>query len=141
MDLHTVRTVDTEHVVDYDPKLDPTVSFAEEKEGRESPMLKMAADGMTILIPQPSNDPYDPWNWSWSKKHTVLLSLAPGSLLCDGGMSWGTTLFEAQAAEWHMMVPKVANSVSGGVFMQGIGGLVAVPLTQRFGRYVELLVF
>lgn len=33
-----------------------------------------------------------------------------------------------------MSVPAVANSLSGGIFMQGPGGLVAVPLIQRFGR-------
>jgi MFS family permease len=43
-------------------------------------------------------------------------------------------LFEAQAPTFQMSVPAVANSLSGGLFMQGIGGLVAVPLVQRFGR-------
>ena len=33
-----------------------------------------------------------------------------------------------------MTVPAVANSVSGGNFMQGVGGILAVPLTQRYGR-------
>ena len=27
--------------------------------------LKLAPDGKTILIPQPSDDPHDPLNWSW----------------------------------------------------------------------------
>lgn len=30
---------------------------------------KLAKDGFTILIPQPSDDPDDPLNWSWTKKH------------------------------------------------------------------------
>jgi hypothetical protein len=133
MEYHT-NTTNAATVVDYEdtPSLD--VSSEEKGPHYEVQPLKVASDGHTILIPQPSDDPFDPWNWSWIKKHTVLLSLAPGSLLCDGGMSWGTVLFEAQAADWKMPVPSVANSVSGGVFMQGIGGLVAVPLTQRYGR-------
>lgn len=33
-----------------------------------------------------------------------------------------------------MTPPDVANSISGAVFMQGPGGLLAVPLAQRYGR-------
>jgi hypothetical protein len=51
-------------------------------------------------------------------------------------MTWGTTLFEAQALTWGMSVVDVSNSVSGGIFLQGPGGVLAVPLVQRYGRYV-----
>jgi predicted MFS family arabinose efflux permease len=43
-------------------------------------------------------------------------------------------LFEAQAVTFGMSIPAVGNSLSGGIFMQGPGGLLAVPLVQRFGR-------
>lgn len=33
-----------------------------------------------------------------------------------------------------MTVPQIANSISGAIFMQGPGGLIAVPLVQRYGR-------
>lgn len=33
-----------------------------------------------------------------------------------------------------MSVPAVANSISGALFLQGPGGVLAVPLVQRFGR-------
>ncbi|KKY20675.1 putative major facilitator superfamily [Phaeomoniella chlamydospora] len=56
------------------------------------------------------------------------------ALLTDWGMTWGTTLFEAQAAEWEMTISDVANSISGGIFLQGPGGVLAVPLIQRYGR-------
>ena len=95
--------------------------------------LKTGKDG-TILQPQPSDDPADPLNWSWGKKHLVLVSLFIGALLTDGGMTWGATLIEAQAAEWHMTPPAVEQSLSGGIFMQGAGGLLVVPLIQRYGR-------
>ena len=35
-----------------------------------------------------------------------------------------------------MSVPLVARSVSGGIFLQGPGGVIAVPFVQRYGRYV-----
>ena len=34
--------------------------------------LKTTKDGSTILIPQPSNDPNDPLNWSQTKKNIIL---------------------------------------------------------------------
>jgi hypothetical protein len=134
--------------------------------------VKLASDGKTVLIPQPSDDPDDVLNWKAGKKYRVLLSLVVASLVgrnfCEDvnisllfavdrlryyvgfgmrltgvlttemrhadSMSHPQVLFEAQAPTFQMSVPAVANSLSGGLFMQGIGGLVAVPLVQRFGR-------
>ncbi|KAF1808393.1 MFS general substrate transporter [Eremomyces bilateralis CBS 781.70] len=110
-----------------------------EESGRDAERdLKTAKDGKTVLIPQPSNDPEDPLNWSWTKKHAVFLALIPGCLLTDWVITWGATLFEQQAMDWHMKVPDVANSISGAIFMQGPGGLLAVPLCQRYGRFPVL---
>lgn len=49
-------------------------------------------------------------------------------------MTYGSVLFQAQAPDFGMSVTAVSNSVSGGLFMQGPGGLLAVPLIQRWGR-------
>lgn len=45
--------------------------------------LRLAKDGHTILIPQPSDDPDDPLNWSTRKKYVILcvitaMSFIPG---------------------------------------------------------------
>jgi MFS family permease len=108
------------------------VAPSEEGE-KSSDNVKTTKDGI-VLIPQPSDDPNDPLNWSWLKKHAVFIALLPGCLFTDGVITWGSTLFEAQAQDWHMSVPAVANSISGAIFMQGPGGLLAVPLVQRYGR-------
>ncbi|KAL9072177.1 MAG: hypothetical protein Q9157_005207 [Trypethelium eluteriae] len=44
--------------------------------------LKLAKDGITVLVPQPSNDPDEPLNWSWTKKLVVLSPLILASLVC-----------------------------------------------------------
>ena len=131
--------MDQEHVK---PDLEHTDTFIvnREKDSFDSVTnspgaLKRTADGREVLIPQPSDDPADPLNWSWAKKHGVLLALGAGCLLTDWGMTWGSTLFEAQAKDWHMTPPSVSNSITGGIFLQGPGGVLAVPLIQRFGRY------
>ena len=76
----------------------------------------------------------DPLNWTWSKKHLVLLSLLLASLLTDFGMTFGSVVFVQQAMTFNLSVPAMANSISGGLFLQGPGGLFAVPLIQRYGR-------
>jgi MFS family permease len=49
-------------------------------------------------------------------------------------IAFSQVLFEAQAPTFQMSIPAVGNSLSGGIFMQGWGGLVSVPLVQRYGR-------
>lgn len=43
--------------------------------------VKLAKDGKTVLIPQPSDDPDDVLNWKAGKKFRVLLSLVFASLV------------------------------------------------------------
>jgi hypothetical protein len=54
--------------------------------------LKTTQDGKTILIPQPSDDPNDPLNWTWLKKNTVFLALLPGCFFTDWVITYGTTM-------------------------------------------------
>lgn len=105
-----------------------------ERIGGGSGEAKRAQDGKTILIPQPSDDPDDPLNWSWGKKHRVLAAVSLGALLADWGTAWGTTLFEVQAVTWKSSVGHAANSIGGAVFLTGASGLLVSPLTQRYGR-------
>ncbi|RMY30638.1 hypothetical protein D0864_16926, partial [Hortaea werneckii] len=88
----------------------------------------------TILLPQPTDSQDDPLNWTWAKKHQILLSLVLAALLTDFGMTYGFVLFQAQAPDFHMSVTSVSRSASGGLFLQGPAGIFAVPLIQRYGR-------
>jgi hypothetical protein len=45
--------------------------------------IKLAKDGKTVLIPQPSDDPDDVLNWKSGKKFRVLLSLVFASLVME----------------------------------------------------------
>ena len=38
--------------------------------------LKTSSDGRTTLIPQPSDDPNDPLNWSQTKKNVILFVIS-----------------------------------------------------------------
>jgi hypothetical protein len=60
--------------------------------------LKLARDGHTVLIPQPSDDVNDPLNWSWRRKHLVLFAVAFASFLPDYGSATGAVTLIPQAA-------------------------------------------
>jgi hypothetical protein len=44
--------------------------------------LKTTKDGATILIPQPSDDPNDPLNWSQAKKNVILMVISFTGAIC-----------------------------------------------------------
>jgi hypothetical protein len=60
--------------------------------------LKLAPDGHTVLIPQPSSDLNDPLNWSWTKKHLVLIIISMTAFLPDYGSATGAVALIPQAA-------------------------------------------
>ena len=53
-------------------------------------------------------------------------------------MTYGSPLFAAQSITFHMSVPATSQSVTGALFLQGAGGVLAVPLIQRYGRFPVL---
>ncbi len=96
-----------------------------------------------------------PRSWSPWKKRLLFFALMSSSILADGcafcsipyidhfvneyrGMTWGSTLIVDQAMEWRISVNKSATSMNYGMLLQGIGGLIAIPLIEAFGRYAYL---
>jgi hypothetical protein len=102
---------------------------------------KLAKDGHTILIPQPSDDPKDPLNWSPFKKHLILLIISWAALLPDYGSATGAVTLLPQAAIWDMSPDTVNHSQVGNVFMLGAGGVFAVAFSAYFGRLPVLFWF
>ncbi|KAI0877420.1 major facilitator superfamily domain-containing protein [Hypoxylon argillaceum] len=96
--------------------------------------VKLAGDGRTRLIPQPSEDPADPLNWSQRKKNLILFIVAFAALLPDYGSATGAVTLIPQAAQWHMSEDEVNHSQVGNVFMLGAGGIFAVAFSAYFGR-------
>lgn len=59
--------------------------------------VKTAKDGHTILIPQPSDDPNDPLNWSSARKHVILFIMSITAFLPDYGSATGAVTLIPQA--------------------------------------------
>ncbi|KZT19176.1 MFS general substrate transporter [Neolentinus lepideus HHB14362 ss-1] len=106
--------------------------------------LKVARDGHTVLIPQPSDDPDDPLNWSTAKKHAILFIVGATALLpgqSDYGSATGAVTLLQQATIWNMSQDVVNHSQVGNVFMLGAGGVIVVALSAYFGRLPILFWF
>ena len=58
---------------------------------------KLSPDGRTILIPQPSDDPNDPLNWSQSRKNIILALVCACTFLPDYGSVTGAITLIPQA--------------------------------------------
>jgi hypothetical protein len=56
----------------------------------------------TVLVPQPSDDPNDPLNWSPFKKHAILITVALAAFLGDFGSAAGVACINVQGAEWGL---------------------------------------
>lgn len=85
------KTDDSYHLTqdDKDVSLNPELGRTEG--------LKVTADRHIVLVPQPSDDPHDPLNWSFGKKHAVLAIVIVCSFLPDYGSVTGAATLTLQA--------------------------------------------
>lgn len=103
MDHLKPRHSQEEAVVEGDTSSDPNtfekpgtyVARIDTEHGRD---LKTAKDNHTVLIPQPSDDPRDPLNWSPVKKHIILFIISFAAFLPDYGSATGAVTLLPQAA-------------------------------------------
>ncbi|KAL6713803.1 hypothetical protein ACLMJK_008295 [Lecanora helva] len=88
----------------------------------------------TILIPEPSDTPQDPLNWSWSRKHVILFVLSATAFLPDYGAASGASTQIPQAEYWHLSVDTVSHSLAAATMSLAAGGVIAAALSTFFGR-------
>ncbi|KAL2844361.1 major facilitator superfamily domain-containing protein [Aspergillus pseudoustus] len=96
--------------------------------------LQLAADGHTVLVPQPTSNPNDPLNWPWLKKHLLLFTIAWAALCVDATSAIGTAVIFPQAEQWQVPINKANEPNAMSVLFNGIGGLIWVPVSSFWGR-------
>ncbi|KAL9599464.1 MAG: hypothetical protein Q9219_003803 [cf. Caloplaca sp. 3 TL-2023] len=121
-----------------------TESLADEKQTTVATgctKLKTASNGHTILVPQPTDDPNDPLNWSPLRKRVILLIISYAAFLPDSGSAIGAIALVPQSEQWHMSPDSILRAQAGSVAMLGAGGLFVVSLSAYFGRLPILFWF
>lgn len=97
------KTGGSVHHIDYlenelpRPKLRKHQDLILDPESNKADGLKSSSDGHIVLIPQPSENPKDPLNWSSNKKHVVLFIIVACSFLPDYGSVTGAATLTLQA--------------------------------------------
>jgi MFS family permease len=95
--------------------------------------LKKSPKG-DVLIPQPTDDPEDPLNWSRVKKAATLLVIGWTAAMSDYSAATGGSALLAQAETWHISPNEVNHATAGMTFMLGVGGIFSVWLSAWIGR-------
>ncbi|KAJ6438101.1 MFS general substrate transporter [Purpureocillium lavendulum] len=107
-------------------------------EKSETVLVKTTKDGIP-LVPQPSDDPEDPLNWSTFKKHAALVVLAMESLM----VKFSATLIApgalTLAEEFHTNPSKATYIGSAPSVLYAVAPLLWIPLSQRIGRRPVLI--
>ncbi|KAI1621291.1 major facilitator superfamily domain-containing protein [Exophiala viscosa] len=96
--------------------------------------LKLSRDGHTVLIPQPTDSEADCLNWSTTKKHLILFTIAWDALCADFVGAIGSAPIIFQAAEWQMSFNKANQPNAITVLLLGISGLIWVPMSSYWDR-------
>lgn len=87
-----------------------------------------------VLIPQPSNDPHDPLNWSMTWK---LITIFCGSLLSFSlnlGPLANAPLFESYIMEWDITLADAVDFTGVAILVLGFSNFIWVPISTCFGR-------
>ncbi|KAK5046468.1 hypothetical protein LTR84_008271 [Exophiala bonariae] len=92
--------------------------------------LKLASDSHTILIPQPSDDPHDPLNWSHAKKHLLLATIGLAAFVADFQAGAAVPCIIIQGAEWHLSPTHVNYANNLNVLLVLMNLMWAVGINQ-----------
>lgn len=74
--------------------------------------LKKSKDGV-VLIPQPTDDPEDPLNWSRLKKAAILLVIGLSAATSDYSAATGASALLPQAEYWRISPNEINHATAG----------------------------
>ncbi|EXJ70576.1 uncharacterized protein A1O5_06646 [Cladophialophora psammophila CBS 110553] len=104
-----------------------------EKDPTQIPTSKVNRQGI-VLVPQPSDDPQDPLNWSTAYKVLMLGILCLGAFSATCSAVANSSGFVAQAKVYHKTPIEISYSVSAGTAGVAAGPLLWLPITHKTGR-------
>ena len=92
-----------------------------------------------MLVPQPSNDPHDPLNWSAVWKAATIAMAALYTLIQPFTQVAIGPIFPIFVKEWNITSSQCANFAGTTVLTLGYINFVWVPLAETFGRRLVFL--
>ncbi|KAJ6109575.1 hypothetical protein N7486_001810 [Penicillium sp. IBT 16267x] len=101
------------------------------------PNLKMR-DGI-LLMPQPSDDPNDPLNWSWFRKHAAMFTISYLALVCYVAVTTLVTGTMPLAKSMHVSKSTAVYLGNTPVALYAVAPWFWSPLSHFIGRRPVLL--
>lgn len=100
---------------------------------------KFETDKDVILVPQPSDDPNDPLNWSSAYKYFQLLIICVNTLITAGGGIWTSTVYTNLQNDLPASYAMLNTGVGIQCVMIAVGGLLVHFLSVSVGRRIAYL--
>lgn len=88
----------------------------------------------SVLVPQPSDDPQDPLNWSPIWKGLAIFCATAVSFSLNLGPLALAPMFEYYATEWNRSLADVVQFTGVAILVLGFSNLIWVPVMVCFGR-------
>ncbi|GAA5821619.1 hypothetical protein JCM3770_005701 [Rhodotorula araucariae] len=100
----------------------------------------LARHGRIDLIPLPSDDPEDPYNWPSWRKNLILVQVAFHAMM--GAFSAAAVIpsFETFVELWGCSITEASYFVSVPIIFLGVFPLIWAPISNRIGRRPVLLI-
>ncbi|KAL1844985.1 hypothetical protein VTK73DRAFT_1387 [Phialemonium thermophilum] len=96
--------------------------------------VKASDRGHDVLVPQPSDDPHDPLNWSPVWKGLTVFAATTLSFSLNLGPLALAPMFGAYVEEWHRSLADVVQFTGVAILCLGFSNFIWVPLMVCFGR-------
>ncbi|CAK7213962.1 hypothetical protein SEUCBS140593_002026 [Sporothrix eucalyptigena] len=94
----------------------------------------------TVLVPQPSDSPNDPLNWSQWRKNYTLIFLTIGTGIMSGTLNFVNPSNAAYAKYLGTNVSNLSQSISIELLCVGVSVIVSSPAARIWGKRPVLLV-
>ncbi|RFU79416.1 mfs transporter [Trichoderma arundinaceum] len=105
--------------------------------------IKSGKDGQDarVLVPQPSDDPLDPLNWTNFWKITTILCASFVSISQNLGPLANAPLFGLYMQEWNVSLEDAVQTTASAVtiLVLGFSNLIWIPISTCFGRRPALI--
>jgi len=98
-----------------------------------------ARHGRIDLVPLPSDDPQDPYNWAWWRKHALLLQVAFHAMMGPFSAAAVIPSFGQFSEEFGVSITQASYFVSVPILFLGTFPLLWGPVSARIGRRPVLL--
>jgi len=88
----------------------------------------------SVLVPQPSDDPHDPLNWSPLWKGLAIFCATALSFSLNLGPLALAPMFESYVKEWDRSLADVVQFTGVAILVLGFSNFIWVPIMVCFGR-------